>query len=131
MRGHLKGNGMPESGVDVSRFQLRDDLPVHRQVAAYFKTMIALGHLSPGGELPPLNALASRFRVGTADMRRAFAELAERGIVSGRGAHWRVAAGDVEREIGDQLRETIAEGRRAGLSETRLRALVDRAFREE
>jgi len=122
---------MPVAGVDVSRFRLRDDLPVHRQVAAYFKTMIALGHLSAGGELPGLGALASRFGVGTADMRRAFAELAERGILSGQGGRWRVAQGDIDREFLDRLRETVADGRRAGLSPARLRALFDRASREE
>lgn len=121
---------MADGGVDVSRFTLRDDLPVHRQVAAYFKTMIALGHLAPGGELPPLNALASRFGVAQAEMRRAFAELASRGILSGRGARWSVAKGDVESDFTDQLRDLLAEGRRSGLSPARLRALVDRAFRE-
>lgn len=122
---------MPDAGVDVSRFQLRSDLPRHRQVAAYFKTLIALGHLSPGGELPPLGALASRFGVGAADMRRAFAELAERGILSGEGGRWRVAPGDVEREFSDQLRSLLAEARRAGLAPARLRALVERALRDE
>ena len=122
---------MPVAGVDATRFQLRDDLPVHRQVAAYFKTMIALGHLSPGGELPGLGALASRFRVGAGDMRRAFAELAERGILSGGGGRWRVAQGDVEREVADRLRDTVADARRAGIAPARLRALLDRALREE
>ena len=122
---------MPVGGVDVTRFQLRDDLPAHRQVAAYFKTMIALGHLSPGGELPALGALASRFGVGTGDMRRAFAELAERGILDGERGRWRVAQGDAEREVADRLRDAVAEGRRAGLAPARLRALFERALREE
>ena len=122
---------MPAGGVDVSRFQLRDDLPAHRQVAAYFKTMIALGHLSPGGELPPLTALASRFGVSSAQVRRAFLELAERGILDGERGRWRVAQGDAEREIADRLRDAVGEGRRAGIAPARLRALFDRALREE
>ena len=122
---------MPVAGVDVTRFQLRDDLPAHRQVAAYFKTMIALGHLSPGGELPALSALASRFGVGTGDMRRAFAELAERGILDGARGRWRVARGNVEGGLLEQLREAVAESRRAGLPPARVRALLDRALREE
>ena len=122
---------MPVAGVDTTRFQLRNDLPAHRQVAAYFKTMIALGHLAPGGELPPLSALASRFGVGARDMRRAFDELSERGILRGERGRWSVAPGDVERELSDQLRDLFAEARRAGVAPDRLRALVDRAFREE
>ena len=122
---------MPAGGVDVSRFQLRDDLPVHRQVAAYFKTMIALGHLSPGGELPPLSALASRFGVSSVQVRRAFVELQERGLLSVEGSRWRVATGDLERGLLDQFRDAVAEGRRSGLTPVRLRELFDRALREE
>ncbi len=121
---------MPAGGVDVSRFQLRDDLPVHRQVAAYFKTMIALGHLSPGGELPPLSALASRFGVSSVQIRRAFAELLERGLLAVEGTRWRVATGDLERGLVDQFRDAVAEGRRSGLTPARLRELFDRALRE-
>lgn len=119
---------MAAAAVDVSRFKLRADLPVHRQVAAYFKTMIALGHLAPGGELPPLSALASRFRVSTSHVRRAFAELSQRGLLSSDGDCWRVATGDAERELIDQLRDAVAEGRRAGLPNDRLRALFERAL---
>lgn len=122
---------MPEGGVDVSRFRLRSDLPVHRQVAAYFKTMIALGHLSPGGELPALGALASRFGVAPAQVRRAFAELAERGLLSAEGGRWRVAPGDLERGLLDQFKEAVAEGRRGGIPPGRLQALFARALREE
>ena len=122
---------MPAGGVDVSRFQLRSDLPAHRQVAAYFKTLIALGHLSPGGELPGVGALASRFGVGAAHVRRAFAELAERGLLSVEGGRWRVAAGDLESALLDQLKDVVAEGRRGGLPPERLRALFTRALREE
>jgi DNA-binding transcriptional regulator YhcF (GntR family) len=122
---------MAAAAVDVSRFKLRSDLPVHRQVAAYFKTMIALGHLAPGGELPPLSALASRFRVSTSHVRRAFHELSERGLLSAEGGSWKAASGDIERETLDQLRDAVAQARRAGLPSDRLRALFERALGEE
>jgi DNA-binding transcriptional regulator YhcF (GntR family) len=122
---------MPAGGVDVSRFRLRSDLPVHRQVAAYFKTMIALGHLAPGGELPAVSALASRFGVSSAHVRRAFAELSERGLLAAERGRWRVATGDAERALVDQFRDLVAEGRRAGLPSDRLRELFERALQEE
>lgn len=122
---------MPVTEIDCSRFTLHKDLPPHRQVAAYLKALIALGHLAPGDALPAPSALAYRTKVVPGEVRRAYAELTTRGFLVSQGATWRVsdehvAAGDPAglEELCDRLWDLIVEARKAGMT----RAEVQRMF---
>jgi DNA-binding transcriptional regulator YhcF (GntR family) len=114
---------MPATRIDLSRFTLRDDVPAHRQVAAYLKAMIALGELAPGAPVPAAPDLSSRLRVGAGEVRRAYGELEERGFLVSKAGAWRVtddqgpgASAAAIDELRARLAELVAEGRRAGLS---------------
>ena len=122
---------MPAPSIDFSRFTLRGDLPAHRQVAAYLKVVIALGHLDDGDPVPGAPALAYRLKVPAAEVRRAYAELSERGFLASAGGKWRVsdehAAAGSAREIEhlcDRMWDLILEARKAGMS----RAELERMF---
>lgn len=117
---------MTGTEIDFSRFKLRADLPPHRQIAAYLKVQIALGVLTAGDLVPGAPAVANRTRVAPAEVRRAYAELAERGYLSSRGGKWRVsddhkaASEDAAEDICDRMWDLIVEGRQAGLSRDEL-----------
>jgi GntR family transcriptional regulator len=118
---------MPAAEIDFSRFTLRDDLPPHRQVAAYFKVLIALGQLAPGTDVPGAPVLAPRLGVRAGEAKRAYAELQDQGYLVLREGAWKVAddrgpiaaAGEVE-QLRVRLEELIQEGREAGLSRAAL-----------
>ena len=117
---------MSASLIDVERLKIRSDIPAHRQVAAYFKAIIALRELAPGEPLPGVTALAAQIGAPAAEVRQGYAELEKRGFAVSQGGKWRVsgeraAASD---EIGDRLGEIIADARRAGLT----RAEIERLF---
>ncbi len=114
---------MPAIELDFSRFTLRDDLPPHRQVAAYFKAMIALGQLSAVSRLPDAPALAERLGVGAVDVRRAYGELLERGFLVSEGRTWRVsedrlpgAPPEALDDVRLRMEQLILEARQSGLS---------------
>jgi len=121
---------MPATEIDFSRFTLRTDLPAHRQVAAFLKALIALGHLNPGDSIPGAPALAYRLKVGAAEVKRAYAELADRGYLHSQGGKWRVsdehaAAGNAAEleEICDRMWDLVMEARRAGMTRAELQRM--------
>ena len=118
---------MPASLIDVARLKIRKDIPAHRQVAAYLKAVIALGQIAPGDHLPSATALASQIGAPSAEVKKAYEELHQRGFLILDGAKWRVsvehtalAEAAVADDICDRLWDLIAEARRAGLSRTEL-----------
>lgn len=123
---------MPAPLIDVARLKIRADIPAHRQVAAYLKAVIALGQISPGDALPGAAALAGQIGAPLSEVRRAYAELEERGFVAAEGGKWRVsddhhaladaAAAD---DLCDRLWELIAEARRSGLSRAELQRMFE------
>jgi DNA-binding transcriptional regulator YhcF (GntR family) len=125
-----KGASMPSSLVDTSRFTLRGDLPAHRQIAAYLKAVIALGHFCPGDALPGVATLSAQTGASVADVRRAYAELVVRGFAVADGSrrkvsdeHAAVADPSSAEEICERMWELIAEARRAGMTRTELQRL--------
>ena len=115
--------------IDFTRFKLRSDVPPHRQIAAYLKVQIALGALGAGDPVPGAPAVAYRTRIAPAEVRRAYAELAERGYLCSRGGKWRVSddhkatsAGAAD-EICDRMWDLIVEGRQAGLTRNELQRM--------
>jgi len=129
---------MPATEIDFSRFTLRADLPAHRQVAAYLKALIALGQLNAGDSLPGAPALAYRLKVRSPEVKRAYAELSDRGFLVSEGGKWRVsddhaAAGDSAEleEVCERMWDLVLEARRAGMTRAELQrmfaSLLDRS----
>ncbi len=121
---------MPASLIDVARLKIRKDIPAHRQVAAYLKAVIALGQVSPGEALPSVSTLSSQIGAPSAEVKRAYLELGERGFLVSESGKWRVsdehsalADAAVADDICDRLWDLIAEARRAGLSRTELQRM--------
>lgn len=121
---------MPASLIDVARLKIRKDIPAHRQVAAYLKAVIALGQIAPGDALPSAGTLATRIGAPSAEVKKAYEELGQRGFLVIEGGKWRVsdehaALSDaaVADDICDRLWDLIAEARRAGLSRTELQRM--------
>jgi GntR family transcriptional regulator len=61
-------------------------VPLYHQIAEHLRYAIATGALPPGERLPALRAAAERWRVNLHTVRRAYAALAEEGLVDIRGA---------------------------------------------
>jgi len=121
---------MPASSIDVARLKIRKDIPAHRQVAAYLKAVIALGQVAPGDTLPSVTTLATRIGAPSAEVKKAYEELNQRGYLLIEGGKWRVsdehtALADVSvaDDICDRMWDLIAEARRAGLSRTELQRM--------
>lgn len=121
---------MPASLIDVARLKIRKDIPAHRQVAAYLKAVIALGQIAPGDHLPSVTTLASQISAPSAEVKKAYEELHQRGFLVQEGSKWRVsdehtalADAAVADDICDRLWDLIAEARRAGLSRTELQRM--------
>jgi len=126
----LGGLKMPASLIDVARLKIRKDIPAHRQVAAYLKAVIALGQISPGETLPSVTLLSSQIGAPSAEIKRAYLELGERGFLVAENGKWRVsdehsalADAAVADDLCDRLWDLIAEARRAGLSRTELQRM--------
>jgi GntR family transcriptional regulator len=121
---------MPAPLIDVARLKIRKDIPAHRQVAAYLKAVIALGQISPGETLPSVTTLSSQIGAPSAEVKRAYQELGQRGFLVTENGKWRVsdehaalADAAVADDLCDRLWDLIAEARRAGLSRTELQRM--------
>jgi len=79
--------------------------PVWTSIATTLQGEIGAGHYSPGDKLPTEAALAARFGVNRHTVRRALADLAERGLVRARrGAGVFVISEPAEYPIGRRVR---------------------------
>lgn len=121
---------MPASLIDVARLKIRKDIPAHRQVAAYLKAVIALGQIAPGDTLPSVTTLSSQIGAPSAEIKKAYEELGQRGFLVTENGKWRVsdehaalADAAVADDICDRMWDLIAEARRAGLSRTELQRM--------
>jgi GntR family transcriptional regulator len=121
---------MPAPSIDIARLKIRSDVPPHRQVAAYLKAVIALGQLTPGDSLPGINDLAGQIGAPSAEVKRAYDELVQRGFLVSEAGKWRVSdehqaianAADAD-DICERMWELIAEARRAGMTRSELQRM--------
>lgn len=78
--------------------QMRGPLPVHMQISEMLIREIAAGRLADGARLPPERDLAVEFGIAVGTLRRALAELTQRGLlerIHGSGNYIR-ARGDMQ-----------------------------------
>lgn len=64
---------------------VHSDVPIYRQIVTQLAFMIETGDLKPGQSLPSARLLADNLHINRNTVARAFAELAELGLVEGRG----------------------------------------------
>lgn len=120
------------TAIDFTRLALRKDLPAHRQIAAYLKTIIALGQALAGDLLPAPSALAAQLRSSPAEVKKAYAELVGRGFLEVEGSKWRISDGHSAvgsareaEELCGRLWELVADARRAGFSKAELQRIFE------
>lgn len=63
---------------------VKDGLPIYRQIANQIRYMVASGLLRPEEELPPIRILASQLRVTPNTVVKAYEELEGAGVISKR-----------------------------------------------
>lgn len=117
-----------------------DARPLYQQMAAQIKEQVQRGDLQPGDELPPVRELADTLGVNLHTVRSAYAKLRDQGVIELRlGRRARVARrrstmaspAEIDRTIGAQVRELVADAFVLGLSSEELHRIIDRQIPPE
>ncbi len=111
-----------------------DARPIYRQVADEIKTLIALGELEEGAQLPPVRQLAADLGVNLNTVATAYRELQGEGLLSirhGSGAvvASRTARGRGEEELRKPLRAALTGLVLAGMRRVEILELVQSELR--
>lgn len=117
--------------MDIS-LNLKDGLPIYRQIANQIRYMIASGLLDPGEEIPSIRALALRLKVTPNTVVKAYDELESAGVLEKRpGAGTFVAEGrprltkrERQKIIVDRIDALLAEAHQLGLTADELVSAV-------
>ena len=113
-------------------------VPLYEQVVTAVKREVAAGRLKPGEALPSLRVLAADLMVSLITVKRAYEELERDGVIYSRqGLGAFVAARGLDQVRGQKteaaeaaLRQAVAAGRAAGLSDEALGAMWQRILGE-
>ena len=108
----------------------RDARPIYEQVKDGLRKLIVSGAIADGEKLPSVRQLASQLAINPNTIQRAYNELEAEGYaasVPGKGSFAvRGERGQDDarrRELSDRLRETAAELRAMGMSQSEIEAL--------
>jgi len=113
----------------------KDSRPIYLQIVAQVKEQVQKGEIKPGDELPPVRELADSLGINLHTVRGAYLRLRDQGVIDLRlGRRARIAhprstqasAGDVDRELGGQVRDLLADAFLLGLDAEDVHALLDR-----
>lgn len=118
--------------VDKIQVSLHSDVPIYRQIVTQLSFMIETGDLAPGQALPSARLLADNLHINRNTVARAYAELAEIGLVEGRGRSGTIVVGPGPEREGslarDQARQLLEAATREcielGLSAAEIQSLV-------
>jgi GntR family transcriptional regulator len=118
--------------VDEVRISSHSDVPIYRQIVTQLAFLIEAGDLDPGQALPSSRLLADNLKVNRNTVARAYAELADLGLVEGRGRAGTVVVGatddaraTVDREAArDVLRVAVRRCLELGLSPAEVGSLA-------
>ncbi len=108
-------------------------VPIYQQIAESFKTDILAGKYKQGEFLPSIRGLAKDLKISVITTMKAYEQLAQEGLVTAaQGKGFYVNAQDSEmireqhlRKVEDALTDAIAAAKVAGLSEEKLRGMLD------
>jgi GntR family transcriptional regulator len=119
---------------------VRDGVPIYRQIANQIRYLVASGALAPGEEIPSIRTLALRLKVTPNTVVKAYDELEAAGILEKRqGAgtfvsesRARIAKGERDRIIERRIDALLAEAHQLRVPhEELLRTIRDRLARIE
>jgi GntR family transcriptional regulator len=115
---------------------LDSTVPLHDQLVAEFRRLIATGALARGDELPPVRQLAADLGINLNTVARAYRDLTDRGLVVAARGRGTVVISSTERPAGRTAEDlarvehaiaaALADGKLAGITLAEMRAMVDR-----
>jgi GntR family transcriptional regulator len=117
--------------MDIT-INLRDGLPIYRQIANQIRYMVAAGTLEPGEEIPSIRALALRLKVTPNTVVKAYDELEAAGVLEKRPgsgtfvseSRTPIAKSERERIIERRIDALLAEAHQLGVTPEALRASI-------
>jgi DNA-binding transcriptional regulator YhcF (GntR family) len=120
----------------VLTISLASPLPIHDQLVAGLRGLIASGTLAKGDELPPVRQLAADLGINLNTVARAYRELTDAGLLASVRGRGTVVIATVERPSGPKTDErkrieagiavAFSDAKIAGLSREAVEAMVDR-----
>lgn len=115
---------------------LNSPVPLHDQLVAQLRHLIASGKLGEGDELPPVRQLANDLGINLNTVARAYRELTDDGLLAsarGRGTVVHSATSrpsgrpaEEQKRIEKTLAAALADAKLAGLTKSQTRTLLDR-----
>jgi GntR family transcriptional regulator len=112
---------------------MEDPQPMYRQIESQLRDFILSGALKPGTKLPTIRALARDASCSVITTQRAYRDLEDEGLILSRQGRGTVVAEITEEKMNARRREAVkvvfgeavSIGRRAGLTEEELHAVLD------
>jgi GntR family transcriptional regulator len=124
----------PRRGPHVPiHLSMEDPQPMYRQIESQLRDFILAGQLKAGTKLPTIRALAGELSCSVITTQRAYRDLEDEGLILTRQGRGTVVATIPEEKMSARrreaveaaFREAVRTGRRAGLTEEELRAVLD------
>ena len=117
---------------------LASPVPLHDQIVAGLRSLIAAGALVAGDELPPVRQLAADLGINLNTVARAYRELTDAGLLASVRGRGTVVIATVERPSGPRAEErkrieggiasAIGDAKIAGFSREAVESIVQRQF---
>lgn len=115
---------------------LASPVPLHDQLVAGLRGLIASGALAEGDELPPVRQLAADLGINLNTVARAYRELTDAGLLASVRGRGTVVIATVERTAGPKAEErkriesglaaALADAKIAGLTRAAVSQMMDR-----
>lgn len=115
---------------------LTSPVPLHDQLVAELRRLLATGKLALGDELPPVRQLAGDLGINLNTVARAYRELTEAGLLASARGRGTVVIATVERPTGRPAQEkrrvettlgaALADAKIAGFTVNETRAMLER-----
>ncbi|WIY00645.1 GntR family transcriptional regulator [Amycolatopsis mongoliensis] len=110
------------------RLDDRDTSPLHEKIAAGLRRALAAGEVAVGERLPAARELGASLGVNMHTVLRAYAQLADEGlVVMRRGRGVTVAAGPDRAGLHHRIRALVDEARRLGIEREELVTMIREA----
>jgi GntR family transcriptional regulator len=130
----------PHRGPHVPiHLSMEDPEPMYSQIESQLRDFILSGVLKPGTKLPTIRALAVQLTCSVITTQRAYQDLEGEGLILTRQGRGTVVAQITEEKmrakrreaVEDAFTEAVRTGRRAGLNEEELRAVLEEILQRD